>query len=169
MDRFATELILMEGSIHYGGPGGFSVATRKRCADGGQGADCRRRPFSACRLQCARCHDAPYHDFKQKDLFSLAAMLKREPQQVPLSSSIPTNANIVIGRVVNVTLKPGSRVEPAWPFPEVVPDDLPAWRPAPGRRHAGETGGAHHRRTQSTLCPRAREPGLETVSWLGHR
>jgi hypothetical protein len=75
-------------------------------------------------MQCARCHDAPYHDFKQRDLFSLAAMLKRAPQEVPFSSSIPTNANIVVGRVVNVTLKPGTKVEPTWTLTNTMPDEL---------------------------------------------
>lgn len=125
MDRFTTELIMMEGSVHYGGAGGFSVATENDVPMAAK-AQIVAQAFLGMDMQCARCHDAPYHDFKQKDLFSLAAMLRKEPQQVPLSSSIPTNANIVIGRVVNVTLKPGSKVDPAWPFPEVMPDDLPA-------------------------------------------
>src|SRR6266540_2426231 len=56
---------------------------------------------------------------------SFAAMLRREPQLVPLSSSIPTNANIVIGKKVKVTLKPGSKVEPRWPFPQLASEDLP--------------------------------------------
>jgi len=125
MDRFTTELIMMEGSVHYGGPGGFSVATENDVPMAAK-AQIVAQAFLGMEMQCARCHDAPYHDFKQKDLFSLAAMLRKEPQQVPPSSSIPTNANIVMGRVVNVTLKPGSNVDPAWPFPEVMTEDLPA-------------------------------------------
>jgi hypothetical protein len=124
MDRFATELILMEGSAYYGGPAGFGLASENDVPMA-QKAQIVAQAFMGMQMQCARCHDAPYHDFKQKDLFSLAAMLKREPQQVPLSSSIPTNANIVIGRVVNVTLKPGSKVEPAWPFHGVMTNDIP--------------------------------------------
>jgi hypothetical protein len=124
MDRFATELVLMEGSVHYGGPGGFGVASENDVPMA-QKAQIVAQAFMGMQLQCARCHDAPYHHFKQKDLFSLAAMLKKEPQQVPLTSSIPTNSNIILGRIVNVTLKPGSKVEPAWPFPEITPDDLP--------------------------------------------
>jgi hypothetical protein len=123
-DRFATELILMEGSAYYGGPAGFGMASENDVPMA-QKAQIVAQAFLGMQMQCARCHDAPYHDFKQKDLFSLAAMLKREPQQVPLSSSIPTNANIVIGRLVKVTLKPGSKVEPAWPFHEVMPEEIP--------------------------------------------
>jgi hypothetical protein len=76
--------------------------------------------FLGLEMKCARCHDAPYHDFRQEQLFSLAAMLKRSPQNVPASSSIPASANITLGRLVNVTLKPGSNVAPAWPFPELM-------------------------------------------------
>ena len=125
MDRFATELILMEGSTHYGGPAGFGVATENDVPLA-QKAQIVAQSFMGMELQCARCHDAPFHHFKQQDLFNVTAMLKREPQKVPLSSSIPTNANIILGRVVNVTLKPGSNVEPAWPFTDVMKDEVPA-------------------------------------------
>jgi hypothetical protein len=125
MDRFATELILMEGSLYYGGPAGFSMATDNDVPMA-QKAQIVAQAFLGMQMQCARCHDAPYHDFKQEQLFSLAAMLRREPQAVPLSSSIPTNANIVIGKKVKVTLKPGSKVEPRWPFPQLASEDLPA-------------------------------------------
>jgi hypothetical protein len=118
-DRFVTELVMMEGSVNYGGPGGFSVATENDVPMAAK-AQIVAQAFLGMQMQCARCHDAPYHHFKQQDLFSLAAMLKKEPEKVPLSSSIPTNSNITIGRVVKVTLKPGSTVQPEWPFPEVV-------------------------------------------------
>jgi hypothetical protein len=123
MDRFATELIMMEGSSYYGGPAGFGVATENDVPLA-QKAQIVAQAFMGMQMQCARCHDAPYHDFKQRDLFSLAAMLKREPQVVPLSSSIPTNANIVIGRKVKVTLKPGSKVEPTWTLTNAMPDEV---------------------------------------------
>jgi hypothetical protein len=115
IDRFATELISMEGSVYRGGPGGFSLATENDVpmADRAQVVS---QAFLAMNLSCARCHDAPYHDFKQAELFSLAAMLKQGPQEVPKSSSIPPNANIKVGRLVNVTLHPGEKVAPAWPF-----------------------------------------------------
>jgi Protein of unknown function (DUF1553)/Protein of unknown function (DUF1549) len=124
MDRFATELVLMEGSVYYGGPAGFSMATENDVPMAAK-AQVVAKAFLGMEMQCARCHDAPFHHFKQKDLFSLAAMLKKEPQTVPLSSSIPTNSNIIIGRVVNVTLKPGSKVDPAWPLSEVMAEDIP--------------------------------------------
>ena len=123
MDRFVTELILMEGSAHYGGPAGFGIATENDVPLA-QKAQIVAQAFMGMQMQCARCHDAPYHDFKQRDLFSLAAMLKRAPQEVPLSSSIPTNANIVIGRKVKVTLAPGSKVPPTWTLTNAMPDAL---------------------------------------------
>lgn len=124
MDRFVTELILMEGSAHYGGPAGFGIATENDVPMA-QKAQILAQAFLGMQLQCARCHDAPYTDFLQRDLFSLAAMLKREPLVVPASSSIPTNANIVLGRRVKVTLPPGSKVDPIWPLTQAIPDQLP--------------------------------------------
>ena len=125
MDRFATELVMMEGSVHYGGPGGFGVATENDVPMA-QKAQIVAQAFLGMQMSCARCHDAPHHDFKQKDLFSLAAMLRRQPQAVPPTSSIPTNSHITIGRKVKVTLPPGSKVAPAWPFAELVGETFPA-------------------------------------------
>lgn len=45
--------------------------------------------FLGVEMKCARCHDAPYHDVKQEDLFNLAAMLNRGSLKVPGSSSLP--------------------------------------------------------------------------------
>ncbi len=115
VDRFASELISLRGSVYGGGPAGFGIATQNDVPMADR-AQILASAFLGLNLACARCHDAPYHDFKQKDLFSLAAMLRQEPQEVPLSSSIPVNANITVGRRVKVTLHPGEKVAPAWPF-----------------------------------------------------
>jgi hypothetical protein len=115
MDRFATELITMEGSVYHGGPAGFGLATQNDVPMADR-AQILSQAFLAMNLACARCHDAPYHDFKQRDLFSLAAMLKRDAQDVPKSSSIPANANIVVGKRIQVTLHPGEKVTPEWTF-----------------------------------------------------
>ena len=119
MDRFATELILMEGSVYGGGPAGFSLATQNDVPMANR-AQIVSQAFLAMDLSCARCHDAPYHDFKQKDLFNLAAMLKKGPQEVPASSSIPAKAEVKVGRLVEVTLKPGAKVAPEWPFQDLA-------------------------------------------------
>ena len=118
-DRFVTELVMMEGSKYYGAPAGFEMAAENDVPMAAK-AQIVAQAFLGLEMKCARCHDAPYHDFRQEQLFSLAAMLKRSPQNVPASSSIPASANITLGRLVNVTLKPGSNVAPAWPFPELM-------------------------------------------------
>jgi hypothetical protein len=75
-------------------------------------------------MKCARCHDAPYHEFEQRDLFSLAALLKRAPQEVPKTSTIPGGATAAKSLLVEVTLKPGEKIAPRWSFPEIVPDEI---------------------------------------------
>ncbi len=115
LDRFATELIAMDGSVYHGGPAGFGLATQNDVPMADR-AQIVSSAFLAMNLACARCHDAPYHDFKQKELFSMAAMLKRDAQDVPKSSSIPDNANIKVGKRIQVTLKPGEKVAPEWMF-----------------------------------------------------
>ncbi len=124
-DRFATELVLMEGSPYFGGPAGFALATENDVPMAAK-AHIVGQAFLALEMKCARCHDAPYHDFKQRDLFSLAAMLKRDVQEVPKTSSIPGGDDAVKSLLVEVTLKPGAKVAPQWPFPQLVPDDVPA-------------------------------------------
>ena len=115
MDRFATELILMEGSALGGGPAGFGMATQNDVPMAAK-AHVLSSAFLGTNLQCARCHDAPYHPFKQADLFGMAAMLARKPVQVPASSSVvlPTEGTRL--PLVEVTLKPGSSVKPEWTF-----------------------------------------------------
>ena len=127
-DQFVTELILMEGSVRYGGPGGFSVASQNDVPMAAK-AHVIGQAFLGLEMKCARCHDAPYHEFLQRDLFSLAALLKREPEKVPKTSSLNLDAFAVRGRepLVKVTLKPGDSVTPTWPFEELVsavPDEL---------------------------------------------
>jgi hypothetical protein len=112
IDRFATELVLMEGSLRYGGPAGFSMASQNDAPMAAK-ANILASAFLAMDLRCARCHDAPYHPFKQEDLFSLAALLGRGPQEVPKTSTIPAGLK---SELVTVTLKPGQKVAPTWPF-----------------------------------------------------
>jgi len=116
-DRFATELVLMEGSTHYGGPAGFSLATQNDAPMAAK-AHILAQAFLGMEMKCARCHDAPYHDFAQKDLFSLAAMLNRKPVSVPATSTIPGDPAALQSLSVKVTLKPGEPVPTEWPFAE---------------------------------------------------
>lgn len=121
-DRFATELVRMEGSRHSGAPAGFEMATQNDVPMAAK-AQIISKAFLGMNMTCARCHDAPYHDFLQKDLFSLAAMLNRGPQAVPKTSSIPGGDAAVASLIVEVTLKPGSKVAPAWPFGKIIQSD----------------------------------------------
>ncbi len=117
LDRFATELILMEGSQRYGGTAGFAVATENDAPLAAK-AQNLGLAFLAMDMRCARCHDAPHHDFTQEDLFSLAAMLQRGTQTLPKTSTIPGDDKSLASLLVSVTLRPGQKIAPKWPFAE---------------------------------------------------
>ena len=124
MDRFVTELIMMEGSRFYGGPAGFAVASQNDVPLAAK-AHILGQAFLGIQMQCARCHDAPFHEVTQKDLFSLAAMLKRKEESVPKTSTVVVSADGPIPNVP-ITLKPGAAVAPQWPFTELGTQRLPA-------------------------------------------
>ena len=124
MDRFVTELVMMEGSKYYGGPAGFAVATQNDVPMAAK-AQVLLQAFLGRQMKCARCHDAPFHDFDQKDLFGIAAMLKQSPLAVPKTSSVPQLPDHRKPRV-EVSLKPGSKVAPAWPFAKPLSEPLHA-------------------------------------------
>ena len=119
IDRFVTELIMMEGSRYQGGPAGFGLATQNDVPMGAK-AQIIAQAFLAVDMKCARCHDAPFQSVLQRDLFSMAALLKRSPQKVPATSSIPLPADELETLAVDVTLTPGESVEPSWPFPDLL-------------------------------------------------
>ncbi len=128
MDRFATELITMRGSIWGGGAGGFSVATLNDVPMAAK-AHIIGTAFLGVDMKCARCHDAPYHSTTQETLFQFAAMLKREPIKVPATSSVPAAffEHVSAGGrdpLIDVTLDIGSKVNPTWPFEPVSEEDL---------------------------------------------
>ena len=113
-DRFVAELLSMEGSAYQGGPAGFAQATLNDAPMAAK-AEIVAQAFLGQRMGCARCHDAPFHPFKQKDLFSLAAMMQGKEIKLPKTSTVPM---IEGGRkpAVTVALKPGEAIGPAWPF-----------------------------------------------------
>lgn len=114
-DRIVTELILMEGSRHLGGTAGFAIASNNDVPMAAK-AHILGTAFLGVEMKCARCHDAPYHESLQQDLFEMAAMLERKPVAVPKSSSVPGSPELLASMAVQVTLKPGSKVDPRWPF-----------------------------------------------------
>lgn len=116
-DRFATELIQMRGSTWNGGAAGFSVATENDVPMAAK-AHVIASAFLGVNMKCARCHDAPYHDWKQSDLFQMAAMLDRKDLTLPKTSTVPEAFFEKQERepLIDVTLQPGSIVQAAWPF-----------------------------------------------------
>jgi hypothetical protein len=132
LDRFATELTLMEGSLLAGAPSGFAVATENDVPMAAK-AQTLARAFLAADLTCARCHDAPSKSYRQEQLFGMAALLERKPLVVPVTSTVKHGEG---GRIpaVKSTLKAGTQVAPGWQL-----DDLAASKSAlPWLRNADD-------------------------------
>jgi hypothetical protein len=123
IDRFATELIMMEGSRYQGGPAGFAMATQNDMPMAAK-AHVIGQAFLGVEMKCARCHDAPHHPFVQRDLFNLAAMLDRKSVKVPKSSVVPVTEQEAKKLVIDITLKPGEVIHPDWPFKQFSPPKL---------------------------------------------
>ncbi len=125
LDLFATELVRMRGSVRFGGPAGFGVASQNDVPMAAKGT-VLSAAFLGTQMKCARCHDAPAHASTQEQLFQLAAMLETKPLKVPATSSVPLDKIHDGGRtpLIQVTLKPGTEVQPEWPFPKLVPAEV---------------------------------------------
>ena len=141
-DRLVGELIQMEGSIYKGGPAGFKLATLNDAPMAAK-ADILAQAFLGEKLSCARCHDSPSNDHRQKDTFSTAAMLEGKPVKLPKTSTVPFVEGFRKPRV-KVTLQPGEQIEPHWAFsslisPTVLTDRIPL---------ASETGESPATRTR---------------------
>lgn len=140
LDRMVTELILMRGGAAEGGSAGFGLAAENDAPLAAKG-HIVASAFLGIELQCARCHDSPYHSTTQQDLYSLAAMLSRKPVSVPNTSQVPAaffedqaaerDADNADGQsslrksLIQVTLDPSQAVQPEWPFASMtgVTDD----------------------------------------------
>jgi hypothetical protein len=123
LDLFATELVRMGGSHYQGGPAGFAMASENDVPMAEKGVIVASA-FLGVQMKCARCHDAPAHKSSQKQLFQLASLLGAGSITVPKTSSVPQDKLHGLGRepLIRVTLRPGTKVEPAWPFSEFVPE-----------------------------------------------
>ncbi len=156
LDRFATELVMMEGSRYYGGPAGFAMATQNDVPMASK-AHVLSKAFLAMDMTCARCHDAPYHPFKQRELFSLAALLERKPLTLPKTSSVPIREG-ARKPLVEITLKPGETIEPAWPFAGATkgdqPEPLPRYKSDPREQFALALTSPHNDRFAKVLVNR---------------
>lgn len=124
LDRMVTELIMLRGSEREGGSAGFGLAADNDAPLAAKG-QIIAGAFLGVELQCARCHDSPYHSTKQRDLYALAAMMARKPLTVPKSSSVPKAFFDKKAResLIKVTLQPGEPVTPSWPFSQMGADD----------------------------------------------
>jgi len=121
IDRMVTELIMMRGSGPEGGSAGFAKAAQNDAPFAAKG-HVVASAFLGVEMQCARCHDSPYHSTTQRDLYSLAAMFARKSVTVPKSSTVPPGFFEEKQResLIEVTLKPGEPVAPTWPFAKLT-------------------------------------------------
>jgi len=121
LDRIVTELILLRGGKHEGGSAGFGLAAENDAPFAAKG-HIVASAFLGIELQCARCHDSPYHSTTQRDLFSLAAMFERKPVGAPKTSQVPAGffENRDRKALIKVTLKLGEQVPPIWRFAKMT-------------------------------------------------
>lgn len=121
LDRMVTELLMMRGDAAHGGSAGFAQAGENDAPFATKG-HIIAAAFLGVELQCARCHDSPYHSTTQRDLYSLAAMLERKTVTVPKTSRVPAAFFEKKAResLIRVTLKPDEPVTPVWPFATVT-------------------------------------------------
>jgi hypothetical protein len=125
MDLFVTELLRMKGSDRFGGPAGFGVASGNDVPMAAKGTIVSTA-FLGVETKCARCHDSPAHESLQEDLFAMAAMLGQKSIEVPATSSVPMDKLHEGGRkpLIQVTLQPGTKVEPKWRFDKLVDEKV---------------------------------------------
>ncbi|QDU95564.1 DUF1553 domain-containing protein [Lignipirellula cremea] len=125
LDRFVTDLVMMEGSRYGGGTAGFGMATENDVPMAAK-AHTLATAFLGVEMKCARCHDAPFHPFSQEDLFSIAAMLDRKPITLPKSSTVPPPPAGGREPAIESSLAPGAKIMPVWVFTSLSASDLPA-------------------------------------------
>lgn len=115
LDRFVTELALMEGDFTERGTLGFHTAVLSDVPMADK-ANIVSLAFMSAQMACARCHDSIINDYKQRDLFGIAALLNGgEPVGIPETSSTGAKP----GRrkpMVSVTSFPGDKIAPQWVF-----------------------------------------------------
>jgi len=121
LDRMVTELMMMRGDVGHGGSAGFALAGENDSPFATKG-HIIAAAFLGIELQCARCHDSPYHSTTQRELYSLAAMLARKTVTVPATSQVPAGFFEKKGResLIRVTLRPDEPIAPNWPFAAVT-------------------------------------------------
>ncbi|MFT5127251.1 MAG: cytochrome c553 [Rhodothermales bacterium] len=122
VDRLVTELLMLRGNAAYGGSAGFGEAGENDAPFAAK-AHIVASGFLGIELQCARCHDSPYHKTTQEDLYSLAAMFNRKPMKVPSTSRVPAGFFAKSkGRqaLIKVSMDLSKPAKPIWPFAPVT-------------------------------------------------
>ena len=121
IDRIVSELILLRGSEREGGAAGFGLASDNDAPFAAK-AHVIGTAFLGVEMQCARCHDSPYHRTKQQDLYSMAAMFERKSVNVPATSTVPSAFFERKEResLIEVTLQPKQSIVPTFPFMELL-------------------------------------------------
>lgn len=127
LDQLVTELVMMRGNMYQGGSAGFAMASDNDVPMAAK-AHILGTAFLGMEMQCARCHDAPFHAITQKELFQISAMLDRKTLVLPKSSTVPAGFFEKKSResLIKASLKPNQKIEPSWPFTEIAPDVVPA-------------------------------------------
>ena len=125
LDLMVTELLRLKGSSTVGGPAGFGLASQNDVPMAAK-ATIVTTAFLGVETKCARCHDSPAHTSKQEQVFALAALLETKAVKVPATSSVSMAKLREGGRkpLIEVTLEPGTSVEPHWPFPELSQESV---------------------------------------------
>lgn len=118
LDRMVTQLVRQSGSAADGAPAGFGIASQNDAPFAAKGTIISAA-FMGVEMKCARCHDSPSGSARQEQLFQLGALLAQAPLDVPKTSSVDPAKLNAGGRkaLIAVTLPPGSKVAPEWPFP----------------------------------------------------
>lgn len=122
-DRFATELIMMGESGGDWSTSGFALATGND-APMAMKANIVLTAFMGLDLKCARCHDAPFDEFTQADLFRIGAYLNDGPLLVPATSVAASEGAESPNGLITTSLRAGDEVSPD-STTEVWPSGLP--------------------------------------------
>lgn len=124
IDHLVSELVMMKGSVYGGGPAGFELATQNDVPMAAK-ANILTTAFLGLDMKCSRCHDAPFHNHTQKQLFGLAGMLARKSVRVPASSSVPVDETHQAKRnpLIQLSIKPGDEVSPGWGWHQWIPTE----------------------------------------------
>ena len=125
VDRMMTQLIQQRGDSAAGGPEGFGLASQNDAPFAAKGTIISAALLGVD-MKCARCYDSPTGSARQEQLFQLGAMLAMDQLEVPVTSSVDPAKLNAGGRkaLIEVTLVPGSKVAPDWPFPDLIDTSL---------------------------------------------